>query len=532
METFLAMDEKLQSGTVPSLTLHVETLQQRTRRFTRLVTLLTFILAGLLTLILALPIGVLGSWQSEGVLIGTVIELATAAFCWWLAAYTEHYHVAAWLTAISTLTIIILVYWLSPAFALYLTSLILLVIVPVILGRTATVLVFIALVTATFLNLLVNNNDFYAPDGQLVKLGYGSFALWWILLGGAAWLVSFLNSTVQRDNRILNQQATELAQILEELRHKQASSEAESLRVLTLGGELGVIAKQQQLGSQQQVSSLTQVASFVEEMAQAARNIKNQTSGVQESASEISQLSLELQTAFGEVLRAVYGGAESAQRTLAANQQVGLEYTSLREHLTELEQFQGQIRSVVETINSISHETHLLSLNAAIEAAGAGEYGERFGVVANEVKNLAQRAQQSSQQVTEILGRVKNGIEQVVKAADNAQGQVAVVLEAENEIQEVMQQIAGAIDRNGQQVDRIGVAVGNIKVQSDEVSGATNQQSSASLQVAESLFQIKEVAAQNSLTTDHLRQSASNLEQVSASLVATLAMPVNTARED
>jgi methyl-accepting chemotaxis protein len=516
MEAFMA---ETQPSTVPNLALQVETSQQRTHRFTRQVTLLSFILVGLATF-LSLLSSIFGSWQAWS--SATLIELIPAAFCWWLATYTNHYRSAAWINTITALIISDLLYWQVPTFGLYLLFLLQLIVVRIILGRTETLLVFGFLVTSTLLYLVLNDNRFYAPDEQLVKVDYGTFVLWWLLVGGVIWLTSYLYDTIQRDNHILNQQSSALKQTLEELSYKQTSSETESRRVLTLGAELSVIAKQQQVGSQQQVSSLNQVARFVEEMAQAANNIKTQTYEVRESANEIGLLTIELQDTFGEVLKAVDGGEKATRRTVEANQQVGMEYNHLREHLAELEQFQNQIRSVVEIINSVSQETHLLSLNAAIEAVGAGEYGERFSVVAREVKDLAKRVQHSSLQVTDILGRVKSGIEQVVKAADNAQGQVEVVLEAADEGQAMMERIVDSIGQNVKQVERITDAINNIKLQSSEVSSTTSQQSAASSQAVESLIEITEVASQNSMTSDQLRQSAVHLEQVSTSLVTAL----------
>ncbi|MEI6047030.1 MAG: methyl-accepting chemotaxis protein, partial [Chloroflexota bacterium] len=483
--------DKRETSTLPNLVLQIETSQQRTRRFTRQVTLVTFILVGLVTLL-----GLLVNFSSSGQLwdfmtIGGVIELIPAAFCWWLAAYTTHYRPAAWINIISALAISTMLYWQSPFFGIYLIFLIQLIITRIILGRTETMLVFGFLIISCLAYSLLNNNNFHAPDGQTVKLDYGSFMMWWLIIGGAIWLTSYLYETIQHDNGILNQQADALRQALEELRLKQTSSETESRLVLALGEELSTIAKQQQAGSQQQVSSLTQVTGFMEEMAQAANNIKTQTYKVGESANEIGQLTTELHTTFEEVLKAVGSGEEATRQTVEANQQVGLEYASLRTHLAELEQFENQIRNVVEIINSVSQETHLLSLNASIEAAGAGEYGERFSVVAREVKNLAQKAQNSSHQVTEILGQVKSGIKQVVQAVDNAQGQVAVVLGAADESQIMMGRIVEAIGQNMKQVKRITDASSNIKVQSNEVSSATKQQSVASSQAVESLLEIK-----------------------------------------
>lgn len=500
----------------------VETPEQRTHRFIRVVTTVTLALV-ITLIILMVTLSVLVSWKSWVLsAIGATIYLVPSLFSWWLARKNNYQRVAALINVSCLLIIILVLYWLSPATGIYFVFVFLLTMVRLILGRIETLVVFAIIFCTTLFYGVFNNNDFYSPTGQLVKLDYGTFALWWLMIACIVWLTSFLYNTVQRDNQTLNLQAFSLRQALEELQQKQAASQTESNRVLELGVELNSIAKQQLAESHQQVSSVTQVAGFVEEMAYAADSIKEQTFQVQDSAVRIASLAETIQSTFAEVLVEGRVGEEAASRTIAANQQVESEYIQLREHLAELATFQSQLRNIVEIIRAISNETHLLSLNAAIEAAGAGIYGERFAVVAGEVKNLAKRAQHSSTQVTQILSKVDNGINQVVQAADNSQIQVKVALDATQECGTVMGNIVASINRNVKQVAEISTAVSQIRKQSSQVSTATSQQSSASNQAATNLTEIKTIAARSFEVSDLLSQSAGSLTQVSANLVKSL----------
>jgi methyl-accepting chemotaxis protein len=502
----------------------IKTTEQRKRQFTYYVATIALVLVGLL-IGLGTFLSIFVSWKIwSSTLIGAGLELIPAGVSWWLVKFTKHYQTAAWITSVSALIVLLGVYWEDSSFAIYLFFTLLLLIIRMILGRSETAIAFAILLFNTLLNTIINNNSFPAPDGQIVKLGYGSLVEWWLAVGVITWLTSALHDLIESDSRTLKQQASALQQALTELQQKQTTNQTESQRIHSLGLELDTIAKQQFSESQQEVTALTQATEVIEEMSHTATTIKTQSYQVQETAQAVGGLAGTIQKTFVEVLAAGQAGAEATFRTVSATSQVEAQYLQLRTHLTELAFFQNQIRSVVDSINAISEETHLLSLNAAIEAAGAGTYGERFAVVADEVKNLAQRAQHSSTQVSHILGQVESGITQVATVAESAQSQIGISLTASSECSQMMSNIIAAIGRNVQQVEQISGAVQQISQQSSAVDSASTQQSVAANQAAQNLRQIMNVAVRNSQVSNQLSQSASTLALVSTNLAASLAL--------
>lgn len=499
-----------------------EASQTHTIRFTRTVCLVAFVIIGLLSL-LSLAMCLLVSWQAWGSsAIGATLAWLPAGCSWWLTRYTSKYRLAAWTISVTSVLIAVLIYWQSPFFGIYLIFLFLLTIIRVILGRLQAFATFGIFLLSTLAYAIANRNDFYAPDGQLVKVGYDTFALWWIVIGGTLWLTSLLYDRVQHDNHILSLQARELKQALEELRLRQTASENVSRQVLTMGSELSLISQQQLVGSEQQLNALTEVASLVAQIAHSADNIEEQTTLVKAGIGEINQSTLRVQATSQEALAAGNGGQQAINSTVTATQKVSQQYELLRHNLADLQQFQAQIETVIATINAISREIHLLSLNAALEAAGAGTFGERFLVVAGEVRNLAQRSQQASAEVGGILGKIEAGITQVAQSAQAAQAELEIALAATGESDKTIQVILEALHLNAQEVAHTGQIASAIARQILSVNQATLQQVSATSQSAHSVLEIKAVAAQNSTVSNRLTQSASDLEQVSARLLSSL----------
>jgi len=336
------------------------------------------------------------------------------------------------------------------------------------------------------------------------------------------WLANYLAKSFNQANERLNHHASKLGIALLDIEEKRALGEDVSRQVFSLTAELYAIASQQASGSQQQVSALTQVTAFFQEMTATAQAIAHKTDLLSQAAHEIKTVAKRVKSATEEVSRVGESGAIAVEETVKANQGVYNVYTDLQEVMSVLSQQQSQIKAVVSTIRAISDETHLLSLNAAIEAAGAGEHGERFGVVAGVVKALADRSVRASRQVNEILGQVEQRIQQATNAAENGHQEIQTALETAQQSGQVLRELVVAIYQTADEIEQIDQATAVMSEQSKEISLATNQQYAASNQALETLQSIGYVASQNATGSVEVIKSTRNLEELSHNLLSTL----------
>ncbi|RAJ99013.1 methyl-accepting chemotaxis protein [Aliidiomarina maris] len=184
----------------------------------------------------------------------------------------------------------------------------------------------------------------------------------------------------------------------------------------------------------EQAEEVESIAAAVHQMAATARSVADSTSAAESSALEISQQVDAMQTMIERL----------------QTQQQGFMAASERAHdeLNTLTKASDDIAKVMEVIHAVAEQTNLLALNAAIEAARAGEAGRGFAVVADEVRSLASRTQQSTQDIAALLQRLQDGVEAV--------GRVIIEqAEQSKKSHDAVEQVSGMGDKVSQAVQNI-----------------------------------------------------------------------------
>ena len=267
-------------------------------------------------------------------------------------------------------------------------------------------------------------------------------------------------------------------------------------------------------------NSSSQLASAAEELnavtEDATRNLQQQNDEVQQAATAVNEMSV----AVDEVARNAVQTSEQSQNTAASarqgQEQVGQTLVSIEKlsgtiHATtnEVQALAEQtqhIYSVLDVIRAVAEQTNLLALNAAIEAARAGEHGRGFAVVADEVRALAHRTQQSTREIEETIKSIQQVTERTVAAM-----QISVTMAGNTQQQS---QLAGEAFSN------VSVAVGQINERNLVIASAAEEQAQVAQEVDRNLVNIRDLST----------QSAAGAEQSSAASreLSRLAVELNT----
>jgi len=274
---------------------------------------------------------------------------------------------------------------------------------------------------------------------------------------------------------------------------KQAITVSE--QVASAAAQLSQSAAQVSKASSEQRDAAVSTAAAVEEtttnIQQAAQHAK-ETAAISDKASTLST--------HGETV--VHKAAAEITR-------IADSVTQTSQFITSLGQRSKEISGIVEVIRGIADQTNLLALNAAIEAARAGEQGRGFAVVADEVRNLAKHTTQATAEITEMIRTIQNETNSAVASthAASLQAQQGVILA--NEAGEALTQINHGARHTMEMIM--------------DIERATDQLSSASNEIAKNIEMISCMARDNSLAIEQTHLAADHLEQLAAGLQNTVA---------
>ncbi|MGP0209502.1 methyl-accepting chemotaxis protein [Pseudomonas sp. NCHU5232] len=172
--------------------------------------------------------------------------------------------------------------------------------------------------------------------------------------------------------------------------------------------------------------------------------------------------------------------------------------------ITRLKGDSANIGTVLDVIKGIAEQTNLLALNAAIEAARAGEAGRGFAVVADEVRALARRTQESTAQIEQLIAALQNGAESAVNVMDKSSSMASDTVETARQA--------------GVALDQIDEAVSRIQQMNQQIATASEQQSSVAEEINRSVSSISDIAEQSAAASEETSASSVDLARLGSDL--------------
>ncbi|MBN3863150.1 methyl-accepting chemotaxis protein [Pseudomonas frederiksbergensis] len=289
----------------------------------------------------------------------------------------------------------------------------------------------------------------------------------------------------------------EAARLLQALEHMQMNLRrtvrqvlSSSDRLATTSAQLSAVTDDATLGLQRQSGELDQAATAVTEMTCAIEEVARNAA----SASQVSQTADQRSRQ----------GQESVSRTIDAIESLTEDMGDTAQALQVLAGQIGDIGSVLDVIRGVAEQTNLLALNAAIEAARAGESGRGFAVVADEVRALAQRTQESTRQIENIIGAVQKGSQGTLQAMQSSNGKTREALEVARTA--------------GTALNAIVADIARINERNLYIASATEEQSHVAREVDRNLLNIRDVSQQASAGANQSQASSRELAGLASEL--------------
>ncbi|KAI2681360.1 methyl-accepting chemotaxis protein [Pseudomonas sp. TNT3] len=255
-------------------------------------------------------------------------------------------------------------------------------------------------------------------------------------------------------------------------------------------GELKSIASLMASGTNEQFNRTDQVATAMNEMSATAQKVARHAADAARAADDADQSAQQ--------------GEKVMQGTIHTITRMRGEIASTATVIRQLETDSGRIGKVLEVIRGIAEQTNLLALNAAIEAARAGEAGRGFAVVADEVRSLAQRTAASIIEINQIIQTVQTGAVDAAQAIESGQSR------SEESVEQVTQ--AGAM------LERITHAVEAIRDMNRQIATAAEEQTSVAEDISRNLTEITSIASTNLDNVQRTEAASHNLHGLSGQL--------------
>ncbi len=265
---------------------------------------------------------------------------------------------------------------------------------------------------------------------------------------------------------------------------------ANSEQLATAAEKLSQITEQSRKGVMNQSQKTEQVATAMSEMSSTVHEVARNASNAAKAANDANEQAR--------------GGTSVVKNTIQSIEQLAIEVERAAETINKLKEDSVNIGTVLDVIRGIAEQTNLLALNAAIEAARAGEQGRGFAVVADEVRTLASRTQQSTQEIQGMIERLQGGANLAVSAM--TQGRNA----ARNSVDQAI--------NAGQSLETINRHIDTIKEMNTQIANAAEGQSSTAEEINRNVVNISSISHETARSAEQTAQASEELARLAMQL--------------
>jgi len=340
----------------------------------------------------------------------------------------------------------------------------------------------VTLIVIGFLWLVLKNaflNPLSVVMGKITQLSEGDFT---------ATIDTSGNDELGQLSRNLSHMQSEIVEVLTRVKNTSNELQTASHSINQTASNIT-----QHTGATEQYTD--QVSNAISEMSDTVQDVAANAAGAADAAQQADQNAQQGLRVMDETITSINALSDEVDRVAGA--------------MNQLEQDTASVGAVLDVIKGIAEQTNLLALNAAIEAARAGEQGRGFAVVADEVRALAQRTQESTEEIQQIIETVQNGAAQAVKAMEGSQEQTRNTVELATNAGGSIQEITGSVS--------------SIRDMNTQIATAAEQQSFAADEIRKNVESMADLARnahssaqESTAVANRLDESSNDLSQLIA----------------
>ena len=303
--------------------------------------------------------------------------------------------------------------------------------------------------------------------------------------------------------------------------------------------QIAVTIQQVAKGVTQQTEMVNKTAASAEQMSQSissvAKGAEEQSKAVNKASSVTTQINTAIQQVASNAIESAKGatqaaetarsGAKTVDETIRGMQMIREKVGLSAQKVQEMGKRSDQIGAIIETIDDIASQTNLLALNAAIEAARAGEHGKGFAVVADEVRKLAERSSTATKEIGGLIREIQKTVSEAVTAMNEGAVEVESGVSRANQAGNALSSILEAVEIVTKQVEAIAKEAGHISTSSNELvtsvdsvssvveenTAATEQMSAISNEVTQAVEGIASISEENSAAVEEVSASTEEM---------------------